>query len=455
MRRTARTRLTAFATASFTALAVTTVAAGGTVTGVAAAAAAGPAHSSTWLPAPVPASAHAPRIYTHRVTKPPTTASCLEEFAVACYSPRQYQRAYRLNGLYDAGITGRGKTIAIVDSYGSPTIQRDVAAFDRAFHLPPARVSVIHPAGKPPAFDGKDDTMSGWAFETTLDVEYAHAIAPEAKILLVETPSAETEGSTGLPDMMYSEKYVIDHHLADVITQSFGATENTFTHPAKDIRSLRYAFTAAAKAHVTVLASSGDAGATDSTTGSSNYPYRVNSWPSSDPLVTSVGGTRLFLAASGARTKPDVVWNDGHGAGGGGKSQVFGRPAFQNAVKKVTGTRRGTPDISMSAAVKGSALVYLSYPGMDKGFYLVGGTSEASPLFAGIVALADQYAGHDLGDINPALYRLRGAKRAGIVDVTKGNNSFDGVKGFPAKRGYDLASGWGTVDASIFVKQLG
>jgi subtilase family serine protease len=255
--------------------------------------------------------------------------------------------------------------------------------------------------------------------------------------------------------MMSAESYVIRHHLADVISQSFGATENTFRHPGKDIRGLRSAFEAARKAHVSVVAGSGDAGATNDTRNTNRiYPHRVNSWPSSDPLVTSIGGTRLFLDAAGDRTRPDEVWNDGNGAGGGGRSQVFGRPAFQRSVKHVTGAHRGTPDISMTAAVKGSALVYLSFPGTPKGFSLVGGTSEATPIFAGIVALADQRAGHDLGDINPALYRLHGRSAAGIVDVKKGDNSFAGVKGFNARRGYDLASGWGTIDGRRFVRRL-
>jgi subtilase family serine protease len=252
-----------------------------------------------------------------------------------------------------------------------------------------------------------------------------------------------------------AESFVIRHHLADVISQSFGATENTFAHPGPDIRSLRSAFTAARKAHVTVLASSGDEGATNATNDiTKTYKHRVNSWPSSDPLVTSVGGTRLFLTKSGDRARPDAAWNDGAGAGGGGRSEVFRRPAFQGSVQKVTGVHRGTPDISMSAAVDGAALVYMSFPGLKKGFYLIGGTSEASPIFAGVVALADQQAGHDLGDINPALYRLQGKGTAGIVDVRKGNNSFAGVKGFRAKRGYDLASGWGTVDGQKFVLSL-
>jgi subtilase family serine protease len=448
-------RLTALTAGSTTLAAVALLGIAGSTATAAPATTVAP---ETWshLPQPIPVVANAPRIFSQRAAKPPTTAQCRKSFGLACYSPNQYQTAYDLNPLYSSGVTGKGKTIALVDSFGSPTIKRDLATFDTSFGLPKAQLRVIHPAGKPPTFKAGNATMQGWALETSLDVEYAHAMAPGAKLLLVETPTAEVEGRSGFPDIVSAENFVIRHHLADVISQSFGATENTFDHPGPDIRSLRSAFTAARKAHVTVLASSGDEGATNTTNNiTKTYTHRVNSWPSSDPLVTSVGGTRLFLTAAGNRSHPDVVWNDNAGAGGGGRSQVFGRPAFQRSVKKATGAHRGTPDISMSAAVKGSALVYLSFPGLKKGFYLVGGTSEASPIFAGIVALADQQAGHDLGDINPALYRLDGKSAAGIVDVRKGNNSFAGVKGFRAKRGYDLASGWGTVDGQTFVRSLG
>src|SRR5262249_51248960 len=159
---------------------------------------------------------------------------------------------------------------------------------------------------------------------------------------------------------------------------------------------------------VTMLAASGDSGATDFQLNLQDlYPFPVNSWPSSDPLVTSVGGTQLHLDANGNRLSPDVVWNDGFGAGGGGQSKVFPRPLFQLGVRNVVGAARGTPDVSMTAAVDGGGLVYISAfgPGTE-GFYIVGGTSEATPIFAGIVALAHTLAHRPLGQINGALYAL-------------------------------------------------
>jgi subtilase family serine protease len=415
------------------------------------------AHSLTRLPSPVPASAGHRLVNAHPFATPPTTADCQARLQVNCYSPKQYRTAYGVDTVNARGITGRNRTIAIVDAFGSPTIEQDLKTFDAAFGLPdPPSIRTIAPAGALPPFDPANATMNGWAFETTLDVEYAHAMAPDANILVVATPVAETEGITGFPEIVQAENFVIDHGLADVISQSFGATENTFPGDT-DFRALRSAFFNAADRGVTVLGASGDSGATDFGLDLTTlYPFRVNSWPSSDPLVTSIGGTQLHLDAAGRRTSPDVVWNDGFGAGGGGLSLLFDRPGFQDVVRDVVQAKRGTPDISMTAAVNGAAIVYTSFDPKTVGYHLVGGTSEATPIFAGIVALADQYAGHRLGDLNEPLYELASAGRrpSGIVDVTSGNNSFHGVTGFPATDGYDLASGWGTIDAPAFVPAL-
>jgi subtilase family serine protease len=423
--------------------------------------AAAPAVAAT----PVPAIGHP--VLTKGLVSPLPTSQCKTQLGIACYSPLQYRVAYDLNPLYDGSalgrsITGAGRTIVIVDSFGSPTIANDLATFDAQWGLPAADLQVMK-FGNVPAFDPTNSTMVGWAEETTLDVEYAHSIAPGAKIILAETPVAEVEGTSGFPEMMNAEKSLIDRGIGDVITQSFGATENTFpgfsSGNFSSLLDLRYAFKDAQAHGVTVLASSGDDGATDAESDATTlYPFRVNSWPSSDPLVTSVGGTQLNLDNNGSRLSPDVVWNDGHGAGGGGVSGVFSRPVYQAGVAQEVGSKRGTPDISMSAAVNGAAWIYTSFGGVSVGWHLVGGTSEASPIFSGIVALADQAAGHRLGLINPALYVMGTLSAAGgsngIVDVTSGNNSFGGVTGFTAKRGYDLASGWGTIDAAKFVPAL-
>lgn len=409
--------------------------------------------------------------------QPPTTAQCEATKGIACYGPTQYQQAYNMNPLYSSGLTGKGKTIVIVDSFGSPTIQSDLTTFDQAYGLPaPPSLKVIAPEGPIPPFDSSAGSVqSNWGVETSLDVEYAHAMAPGANILLVETPVAETEGTVGLPQMMDAEKYVIDHHMGDVITQSFGATEETFPSP-RSIYGLRYAYQDALAHRVTVLGASGDAGPTDYTSAPDEadlYPFRVNSWPSSDPLVTSVGGTQLHLDADGNRTAPDNAWNDtallgGPAAGGGGLSAVFSRPSYQNSVGSTVDGRRGTPDVSMSAAVNGGANVYWSFQGQGTpGWHIVGGTSEASPLFSGVVAVADQAAGRDLGLINPTLYAGGDGQRSGLLDVAAGNTTvaftnpatdpYPGphtVLGYTGVPGYDLATGLGTANGAKLVSEL-
>ena len=316
--------------------------------------------------------------------------------------------------------------------------------------------------------------MVGWAQETSLDVQYSHAIAPGANILLVETPVAETLGVEGFPQIVRAENFVVNHHLGNVISQSFSAPEAGFPSE-QSILGLRSAYKNAARHGVSVLAASGDSGATGPKTitpqgfAATFFLHRAPGWPATDPLVTAIGGTQLHLGAHGNRTAPDNVWNDtalfgSPAAGGGGLSTVFPRPFYQGSVAGTVHQRRGIPDISMSAAVDGAALVFLDKGAAQgpAGFYLIGGTSESSPEFAGIVAIADQWAGHGLGLLNPALYRMEAAGKPGIVDITAGNNtvtfpqggSTHTVPGFNAGTGYDLASGVGTINGAKFVPEL-
>src|SRR6185437_1188957 len=124
-----------------------------------------------------PGVQHAGRVQA----SPPTTADCEKAYKVACYEPAQIQRAYDLPSLYASGVTGRGTTIVIVDSFGSPTIRHDLTVFDTTFRLPaPPKFTIIRPAGAVPRYDRNNSDMVGWAGETTLDVEYAHVIAPGA-----------------------------------------------------------------------------------------------------------------------------------------------------------------------------------------------------------------------------------------------------------------------------------
>lgn len=420
-----------------------------------------------------PVSRHLPKVLLKRAT-PPTTAECEAIEEIACYQPRQIQNAYNLPELYAQGEEGQGQTIVIVDSFGSPTAEHDLAKFDKIFKLPePPSFQIIQPAGVVRPFEKDNVEMAGWAFETDLDIEYAHTIAPKANILLVETPEEETEGVQGFPQIVTAENYVIEHHLGQVISQSFSATEESFpTHAA--LLGLRSAYESAAANNVTVLDAAGDEGTAGVNEHEEFLKHRTAEWPASDPLVTGIGGTMLHLNEAGERTAPDSVWDDIpfgiDASGGGGPSHVFELPAFQKLVKTHSGNRRATPDISMSAAVNGGVLVLTGYKTDVAGepppntLSIVGGTSEATPLFSGIVALADQIAGSPVGDINQKLYELESDPESGIVDVTEGENPYIvldeeenplfTVKGYKAKKGYDMASGLGTVNGFVFAHAL-
>ncbi len=315
----------------------------------------------------------------HAQSGPPSTADCEKSYKVACYIPGQIQQAYHLPAVYAGGVTGKGATIVIVDSYGSPTIKGDLSVFDRTFGLPaPPSFRIIQPAGQVPPYNPNNSDMVGWAGETTLDVEYAHTVAPGANVLLVETPVSETEGVHGFPQIVEAEQYVLNHHLGDVISQSFSATEQTFPNFSA-VQALRGAYQLADKDKVTVLAAAGDSGAADvGLDEATYYLFPVTSWPDSDPLVTGIGGTQLHFNSAGQPTAP-TVWNDTYNqatntyvdsdagpnplAGGGGTSIFFTRPWYQNGVRSVVGDRRGVPDISMSAACNGSVDTYSTFGG--------------------------------------------------------------------------------------------
>jgi subtilase family serine protease len=155
---------------------------------------------------------------------PPDTQYCLTHVHLSCYQPAQMKAAYNLQPLFDRGIDGRGRTIVIVDPFGSPTIKQDLEHFDKTFGIPdPPSLTILQPAGRVPAYPedpfGPAD-RSGWAAETTLDVEWSHVFAPGAAIVLVETPTSETEGLQGFPEIVRAENYVVEHDVGDVISQT-------------------------------------------------------------------------------------------------------------------------------------------------------------------------------------------------------------------------------------------
>jgi subtilase family serine protease len=417
------------------------------------------------------------------------------------------QNSYNVTKLLKEGNEGQGVTIAIIDSFGNPNMASDLANFDTQFNLQ-------HMCGEPGAACGAGiptfthvfwngqtqvkappsgsngagiQTRNIWALETSLDVEWAHSIAPLANILNVTTNPAEVLGVQGFPAMMNAEQFIVDNHEASVITQSFGAAEETF-NSTQSLLNLRHAFVAAANNGITVLASSGDFGtANPGKTPVKNpdtIPFPTVGWPASDPLVTGVGGTYLCTdpvtgmgvdstdppttckANPGVR---EIGWVDS----GGGFSHVFSTPAYQSTLPTGStsiGAMRGVPDVAYQASQRTGVLVYDTAPGdaqgglpcaggnpCSAGWYVVGGTSASSPQWAGLVAIADQIAGHGLGLINPALYKLASGSNYGtdFFDVTTGNNTTDPtVQGYPATTGWDPVTGLGTPNAAALVPAL-
>jgi subtilase family serine protease len=392
-------------------------------------------------------------------------AQCEAVFGIDCYVPDQVEAAYNLPALYSRGITGKGQTIVIVDAFGSPAIADDLLQFDQYLGLgtPPLRIVQV---GHVPAFDSGNADMIGWAAETTLDVEYAHAGAPDAKIVLVEVAQDDIQ------HLALAVRYAVQHKLGDVISLSWGETEQALGR--KFVSSDSSIFSQAARSHITIVASSGDSGASGQENNGNYYRHPVASWPATSPFVTAVGGTRLNLNASGARNGLDTAWNDTYStavsdfffgndgpnplATGGGKSAYYGRPGYQNGVRSITGNQRGIPDISMSASCSVAVNVFETYSGGNGGWTASCGTSESAPMFAAIIALADQTAGHPLGLVNPALYALAASRAPGIVPVASGNNtvSFSGgtVRGYSVRHGYNLVTGLGTVNGQYLVPEL-
>jgi subtilase family serine protease len=440
---------------------------------------------------------------------PPTEAQCAS-VGRRCFSPQAIQAAYNVGPLYDQGIDGRGVTIAIVDAYGSDTIAHDLHVFNQAFGLQSMcgeegvtcatgmpTFSVLHlqgsPATKSPPSTSKgtgQENKSAWALEVSLDVETAHAMAPMANILLVTTPTAETLGVQGFPDMMNAEQYVVDHHLAQVISQSFASAEDAFGS-SQSLLNLRHAFISASQNGVTVLGSSGDNGTANTAKqpvgkGGSTIPFPTVEWPASDPLVTGVGGT--YLCTDPTNTTSRVVdsadppsrcqANPGQAevgwiASGGGYSHVFAKPSYQNSLPAGStpiDTMRGVPDVGLQASATTGALIFISLPpdgqsGLicgtnpcSTGWYDIGGTSLSCPQWAGLVAMAAQVNGAGLGLINPGLYKI-GADATryanDFYDVTTGNNQLDPtIPGYPATTGWDPVTGLGTPNAANLVPDL-
>jgi subtilase family serine protease len=366
-----------------------------------------------------------------------------------CYGPTQIRTAYDIPNR----LTGAGQTIVIIDAFGDPTVSSDLALFDSTFGLPNPKLNVIYPDGQP-TFDPTNADEVGWAGEISLDVQWSHAVAPGATIDLVVAKSDQDS------DILAAQQYAIGHNLGSVLTQSFSEAE-TCMEPAI-FTAQHQAFTAAAAENMSVFASAGDDGAAQPACSGDGYIKSVGT-PASDPLVTSVGGTHLNASYINGSYESESVWNDSGtsediGAGGGGFSTIYTKPAFQNSAN--TGSSfRGVPDVTYNADIFGGVLAVCSECNNGTpAFFIFAGTSSGSPQWAAITALADQQASHRLGDLNPALYTIgaSGIARAAFHDVTVGNNTWDvsGVTGYSAHRGWDAASGLGSPNAAILIGLL-
>ncbi len=262
---------------------------------------------------------------------------------------------------------------------------------------------------------------------------------------------------------MKLEQYALAHHLGNIISQSWGATEETLFTPAgkKVLDDFNSFYQAAALQNVTVFASAGDDGSANLDVNNNTYPFPTVLFPASSPWVTAVGGTRL-LADTNGNYQSETVWNDGIGsATGGGISKYFPEPGYQlvslfkdsNLLKG----KRAIPDIAYNADPQTSVPVYLGFL-PTPGYYLFGGTSEGAPQWAGLAADANQKAGHPVGFLNAKLYVLGCLQEQGRVqdfhDITQGNNTQGSVPGYDAGPGWDAVTGWGSPIASRLLADL-
>jgi subtilase family serine protease len=366
---------------------------------------------------------------------------------------------YGIGSLWRQGIDGAGTTIAVIEGWDLSGIGSIVAGYDKLLGLPNPQIQTIFPAGRLPAKCppgmvklGGYGSCDAWGGELALDVLTAHLIAPYAKILISATP-ADTQitddaaSQVAPPEMMKALELISQKHLANVISISDGTGETTYSHGSAEILAQDPGELAAAAAGIPVLVATGDCGVVQNLAVANGQCEDTSGTPDTaawddSPWVTAVGGSLPNFSPTGKRRGPDPLWNvAGLFSEGAGFSSVYSRPAYQNGAAGSTGgPMRSVPDITMDAA---------------------DGTSEAAPMLAGVLALATQLNGGNVGPINPALYDVLGPAGAkdGIADVVSGNDSVvkNGtvtVPGFAAGPGFDVASGWGTVDAPTFVPSL-
>ena len=387
-----------------------------------------------------------------------------------CYAPDQFRVAYGISPLLDRGIDGRGQTVVLLEeparlTASSPVtdLRQDLALFDRLFGLPAARLQEVTSLVR-----GASPWLAG--AEEVEDAEIVHALAPAAVIRVVLFGAAAgTSAGSAVAAVAAALRLAVSQ--GGVISVSYGWGEHC-AGPA-GVTALNSALQAARDRHVTVVASSGDLGAASlpcSGAGAAAVPVKGVNLPASDPLVLAVGGTTLQASHATGAYVGETAWNtapqppltpDSY-ASGGGFSRLFPRPAYQDGVPGA-GRARGVPDVaadaSWGAASTGMALAFTQ----REGKYAVvpaSGTSAAAPLWAAVIALADQYAGHDLGLVNPAIYRIGRSPsyRTAFHDITAGTNTVEfppkTISGYQASPGWNPVTGWGSPDARVLIPLL-
>ena len=338
--------------------------------------------------------------------------------ASSALSPSQVANLY---SMAQSSSTADGQTIAIVDAYNDPNIQSDLAAFDAQYNLPAASLTVLNQAGQKSSLPATDP---GWSLEIALDVEWAHAAAPGAKIVLVEANSA----SVG--DLMTAVQTAAKS--ASVVSMSWGGSEFSGETAYDSVF---------ATPGVTFVAASGDSGGSGGA-----------QWPAVSPNVVGVGGTTLLSGLTEtAWSASGSSWSGYSGSGGGG-SAYEPVPAYQSAVLGAWAKQRSTPDVASLANPNSGLSVYNTVPGSGQtGWFQVGGTSAGAPLWAGVIAAADQARGKALGSSQTLsmLYSLAGntsTYASTFHDVTTGSNLAGS-----ATRGYDPVTGLGSPIVSAIV----
>lgn len=363
---------------------------------------------------------------------------------LACYYPPFLKEAYDFPAGKDAP-TGAGQTIVVVTAYGSPTIAADLAQFDQEDGIPAPPSFTVLQQQAPAAGVAIPEAVQGWMLETSLDVEYAHAMAPGANVVLAVAATDDAR------DFVQVMREVLPSYPGSIVTQSFGVDEAQIADDPASANALQQVYADHIATYGTVLASAGDFGA-------------GASFPASSPLVVAVGGTE-------GGQYPDGLWKNGHygseevwnepflpGATGGGPSAIFAAPPWQSGL--TGGSMRGTPDVAYNAAVNGGVVIVIGHL-----HTVMGGTSAATPQWAAIVALANELRGRQallpLGQATPQLYAIGSAGgdyQPDFHDITSGNNALFGdptqMPGFTASTGWDFATGLGTPDVAKLVRDL-